>query len=824
MKKIKKNSANSPIPSVGIVHEVSLKKEIQGSYLDYAMSVIVSRALPDVRDGLKPVQRRILYAMYQDNLLHNTKFRKSATVVGAVLGRFHPHGDLAVYEAMVRMAQNFSLRYPLIDGNGNFGSIDGDPAAAHRYTEARLTASAEEILNDLGKETVKFIPNYDGTLEEPTVLPAALPNLVLNGAMGIAVGMATNIPPHNLKEVCDALIYLLDNPEAEVDDICQFIKGPDFPTGGIIFNPQQIKEVYASGRGAITVRAQTDIEEDGKNNFIIVREIPYQVNKSDLLSKIADLVKDKRIEGIRDIRDESASDGIRIVIEIKKDFAAQKVLNQLFKLTELQLNFNVNLIALEEGIQPRLFGFKDLLSHFLKHRQIVLKLRIEFDLRKVQDRLHILEGLTLALEQIDKIITIIKKSDNRKDAKINLMQKVKLSDRQADAILEMKLHQLAGLERLEVEKEYKDKKETEKMLKNLLTNKKIFLDKLKEEIKFLREKYGDERRTEVKNQAASILTEEDMVSDRPALIAITEDDYIKRLEPENFKVQMRGGKGVSGFEIKEEDKIKKLLFTNLHSDLYFFSDRGKVFSLKAYEIPETSRAAKGKPLVNFLSLSAEETISEIFSSQLIKVGTNLVLMTEKGTIKKIKADFFQNIRRSGLNVITLKDDLLKKVVAVNDNDQLIAATRNGQAIRFEAKKIRIMGRQAAGVRGIHLKKDDRLIGLSVVRKDEINDLFYFVVSENGFGKITPIKDYRLQNRGGSGIKTAKVTSKTGCLVTALVFHKNEIAEKDILVTSHQGNFLRLPLKQVSQAGRQTQGVKIMRFKTEQDKVASIAAL
>jgi len=801
----------------------AISQEMQSSYLDYAMSVIVSRALPDARDGLKPVQRRILYTMSRMGLKHNTRFRKSAAIVGEVMGKYHPHGDASIYEAMVRMAQDFSLRYPLVTGQGNFGSIDSDPPAAARYTEARLSKIGEEILTDLDKGTVTFAPNYDETLKEPTVLPAGIPNLLLNGAMGIAVGMATNIPPHNLNEICQSLKYLIDHPKAELDELVQFVKGPDFPTGGIIFDSKQIKEVYASGKGAITMRAKTETESQGLQKNIIIKEIPYQVNKADLLLKIAELVKDKRIEGIRDVRDESTEQGIRIVIELKKDISPKNVLNRLFKLTDLQTNFNTNLVALEKGIQPKLFSFKELLASYLSFRQQVIKKRAEFNLERIKERLHILAGLQIALLHIDKVISLIKRSKNRQVAKKGLMKKFKLSDKQTEAILEMRLHQIAGLERLAVEKESKEKKKQAKELKALLASPKKILGKIKEELVLLSEKYNQPRRTDLKEKPAEILTEADIVIDRPVLVALTQDGYIKRLAPDKFKTQIRGGKGIAGLEMKEEDKVKNLLFTNLHADILFFTNKGKVFSLKAFQIPETGKG-KGKPLINFLSLSSEEKISEFLSAKSLFESDYLILITKKGIIKKVKTDCLKNIRRSGIVIINLrKDDSLQGAVLADKGGQLLLVTAQGQALRFQEKDLRPMGRAATGVKALGLKKEDYLIDLSLIKKGAKN-LNVLTISANGFGKMTPLKFYRLQRRGGRGIKTTKNIKKTGELVGCLILTDEEINKKDFLLISSKGVLLRIELADIPKVGRATQGVRLMRFKKEEDKVVSMVVL
>jgi len=797
------------------------EKVIKSKILNYVYSLLskYSEVTPEVyekeryNNGIPKIKNALNYFNSFSKILAQSQKRNHKVVKTRILRKKED-----VYDLTTEPWHNFLLDAGVFVHN----SIDNDPAAAARYTECRLSKVGEETLTDLEKETVPFIPNYDGTQKEPVVLPAGVPNLLLNGATGIAVGMATNIPPHNLLEICDALIYLIDQPDSETDDLFQFVKGPDFPTGGIIFNLKEIKEIYSSGRGAVAVRAKTEVEEGEKGEIIIIKEIPYQVNKAELLIKIADLVKNKQLEGIRDVRDESTSEGVRVVIELKKDISAEKILNQLFKSTNLQTNFNVNFIALEEGVQPKLFSFKDLLVHYLSWRQQVVKKRTEFDLKKTQERKHILEGLLIALVKIDKIIALIKRSKDRKAAKDGLMKMFKLSERQAEAILEMRLHQLAGLERLGVEQEFKEKKKLEGELKNLLASPKKMSEKIKEELKRLKEKYPEPRKTEVQNKKVEILSEKDLIIDRPVLIALTRDDYIKRLIPEAFRVQGRGGKGVSGFEIKEEDKIKNLLFTTLHSDILFFTNKGKVFSLAAYEIEETTRSAKGKSLVNLLAFSPGEKVSEIFSAKSISDYPYLIMATKRGIIKKIETKFLKKIRHSGLNIINLrKDDSLEEATLCFKTDEVILTTANGQAIRFKEENIRAMGRAAGGVKGVSLKKDDYLKGLSIVRKDKVKEMNLLVVTEGGFGKRTPLREYRLQARGGSGVKTAKITAKIGKISASAILDEKEIAEKDLFLVSQEGVLLRVPLAEVPQTGRQTQGVRLMRFKKEKDKVASM---
>jgi len=795
-------------------------EELQESYLDYAMSVIVSRALPDVRDGLKPVHRRILWDMWDSGLTHQAKFRKSANVIGQVLARYHPHGDAAVYEALVRMAQDFSLRYPLIEGQGNFGSIDGDSAAAYRYTEARLSKIAEEILVDIEKETIDWMSNYDGTRKEPKVLPAKLPNLILNGAMGIAVGMATSIPPHNLSEVADAIAYLIEKPDATIEELTKFILGPDFPTGGIIFNKKAIIEAYKNGKGSITTRAKTEIEERKNNQFnIIITEIPYQVNKAELIKHIAELVQEKKIEGIRDLRDESDREGLRIVIELKSDVVPQKILNQLYKHTDLQKDFHLNMIALAGGIDPQVFSLKDILISHIEHRKEVIRRRTEFDLKKAKDRVHILEGLSKALSVIDKIIATIKKSRDRADAHQNLVKIFKLTPIQADAILEMKLQTLAALERQKIEDELKEKRELIKELELILKNPKKILEIIKKEILELKEKYGDSRRTEVVSRAIGEFREEDLIPEEQVIISLSYGGYIKRISPETFRGQKRGGKGVIGTDVSEEDFITHFTTANTHDNILFFTDKGRVFQTKVYEIPEGSRTSKGKAIQNFLELSSNEKINAIISySKNIDLENNyLIMTTKKGLIKKTPLSDFANIRRTGIIAISLKkDDELKWVGLSSGKDEVILVTEKGQSIRFPESQIRPMSRQASGIRGINLKNNDNVAGFSVIKDKNAN---FLVVSEQGFAKQTPLKQYKIQNRGGSGIKTSKITSKTGNLIGAYVI----TFEQELIVLSQKGQVLKTELKNIREAGRQTQGVRIIKLKPG-DKLAGIVVI
>ena len=815
----------TPAPQA-LAHAVTsreITEEISGSYLDYAMSVIVSRALPDVRDGLKPVHRRILYSMWSTGLRASAKFRKSATVVGEVLGKYHPHGDAAVYDSMVRMAQDFSLRYPLVRGQGNFGSMDGDGAAAYRYTEAKLAAIAEEMLTDIEKDTVDFVPNFDGQHKEPTVLPANLPQLLLNGSMGIAVGMATNIPPHNLSEIVDGINLLADNPEATIEELAEFVKGPDFPTGGIIYNKKDILEAYRSGRGRILTRAKAEILETKAGAFqIIVTEMTYATNKATLIEKMADLVHEGKIVGIRDIRDESDKDGVRLVIDLKKDAYPQKVLNKLYSLTDLQKNFGVNMLALVNGIEPQVLNLKEILEEYLAHRKIVIRRRTKFDLDRAKERAHILEGLKIALDNIDAVIETIKKSATKEVAHANLMKKFKLSDRQATAILEMRLQTLAGLERKKIEDELAEKIKLIAELEAILKSEKKILAIVKDELNHVKEKYGDERRTRVIKSGVGEFKQEDLVPNEEAIITISKEGYIKRMNPGVYKVQKRGGKGVIGATTKEGDEISELLGVMAHDNLLFFTNTGKVFQTKAYEIPESSRTSKGQSIVNFLSLSQSESITAVVAFNQDDNYKYLFMATEFGTVKKTNLSEFENVRRSGLIAIKLEQgDALRWVEATSGSDEVIVTTSAGQAIHFKESDVRPMGRNAAGVRGIKLKKDDKVVGMDMIFKNQKGNQL-LVISENGYGKRSDIKSYKVQKRGGSGIKTASVTSKTGKLIGALVINLDAI-EEDLIITSEKGQIIRVQLKEISVLGRATQGVRVMRPQ-QGDKVSAITVL
>ncbi|RJQ34299.1 DNA gyrase subunit A [Candidatus Parcubacteria bacterium] len=807
----------------GRVESLSIVSEMQSSYIDYAMSVIVSRALPDVRDGLKPVHRRILYAMWSIGLRHSAKFRKSATVVGEVLGKYHPHGDAAVYDSMVRMAQDFAMRYPLVNGQGNFGSMDGDSAAAMRYTEAKLTALSEELMLDIEKNTVNFVPNYDGSHKEPRVMPAKLPNLLLNGTTGIAVGMATNIPPHNLGELIDAITLLIDEPESTMEDLLQHVKGPDFPTGGVIYNIEDIKTAYATGRGGIVMRGEAEIiEEKQGQHTIIVSSVPYQVNKANLLEKIALLVKDKKIEGIKDLRDESDKDGVRIVIELKKDSFPNKILNNLYKHTQLQEKFHVNMLALVDGIQPRVLNLKSILEEYIKHRQEVIVRRTQFDLDKAKDRAHILEGLKKALDKIDAVIKTIRASKDKEVAKVNLMKQFKLSERQSVAILEMKLQSLANLERLKVENELKEKLKLISSLEAILNSKKKVLGIIKDELLEIKNRFADERRTKVVKTAIGQMSAKDLIPNESAIITMTHDGYIKRLSPETFKSQGRGGKGVMGLTTKEQDEVQIFMSTSTHANLMFFTTKGRVFQLKAYEVPPQSRTAKGQNIVNFLQLAPEEKVSTILQSEDFNTFKYFVMVTKDGVIKRVEVEQFSNVRRSGLIAIKLKkDDVLDWVRPSTGKDDIMLVTVKGQSIRFKEKGVRIMGRSAAGVRGLRLKKEDQIIGVDIIPDGKVSKVEQLlVVTSNGFGKRTSLSAYKVQGRGGSGIKTAQVTAKTGNIASASIVSLN-MEDDDMIIMSKKGQVIRLPIKAVSVLGRATQGVRLMKFKAPEDKVSSV---
>ncbi len=804
------------------IKQREITEEMQQAYLEYAMSVIVSRALPDVRDGLKPVHRRILYAMHEMGLRSGAKYQKSAKVVGTTMGSFHPHGDTAIYDSLVRMAQDFSLRYPLVDGQGNFGSIDGDGAAAMRYTECRMAPLAEGLLTDIDKDTVDFQDNYDASAKEPVVLPSKVPNLLVNGSMGIAVGMATNIPPHNLGEVLDALAYLADRPDAEVAELMNFVKGPDFPTGGVIYNEVDIRNAYATGRGPIIIRGKAEIAE-GKRGFqIIITEVPYQTNKAELIKHIADLVKDKKMDGIKDVRDESDKDGLRVAIDLKQDAFPRKVLNQLFKFTELQKSFHFNMLALVDGIQPQILGLKGLLEKFIDHRKEVVTRRARYDLAKARDRAHILEGLKKALDHIDEIIRIIRASDSKEDAFNNLIKKFKFSDRQANAILEMKLQALAGLERKKVDDELKEKKELIAYLEDLLASPKKILGVVKDELKTLKDKHADERRTRVVKSPLKEIGEEELVPEEDSLFMLTRGGYIKRIPPDILKAQKRGGKGLVGIATKEEDIVSQFFVANTHDNLLFFTNSGKVFQTKAYEVPESSRQSKGKAIVNFLQVAPTDVITAVVPIPKGQKRMFLFMATTKGVIKKADMNSFDAVRKSGMFAIKLKaGDELGWVIPTSGDDQIMLVTSSGSAIRFKEKDVRPMGRSAAGVIGVRLdEKDDRVVGADLVPSGVEKGLHLLAVMKNGYGKRSDLKSYKIQKRGGRGIMTAKITPKTGELVSA---HVTSEENKEIIAVSRKGVVIRTSVESISVLSRATQGVRIMRVEAG-DGIASVVVV
>jgi DNA gyrase subunit A len=808
-------------PQKGIVAR-NITTEMRESYLDYAMSVITERALPDVRDGLKPVHRRILYAMHEKGLTASAKFRKSAVVVGDVLGNYHPHGDVAVYDSMVKMAQPFTMRYPLVHGQGNFGSIDGDNAAAMRYTEAKMSKLAAELLRDIDKETVDFRPNYDGTRKEPTVLPTAVPNLLLNGTLGIAVGMATNIAPHNLTEVIDATVHLVDNKDATTEDLMQFIKGPDFPTGAVMYGQKDILQAYTTGRGGIVVRGEAEITEDKKGTTqIIITSIPYRVNKAELIIRIADLVREKIVEGIKGIRDESDKD-IRVAIDVKQGAHPEKILNALYKHTQLEAAFHVNMVALVNGI-PKTIALKTFLEEFVTHRIEVIRRRTQFDLTKAEDREHILLGLKKALDHIDEIITLIRESKDAVEAHANLMKRFKFSEKQATAILEMRLQKLAGLERKKVLDELKAIQELIVELKEILGSEKKVRSIIKNELGEIKSKYGDERRTRIVKGGVKDMSDEDLIPDIETVIVLTKGGYIKRTNPDEYRKQKRGGVGVVDLDTKEEDFITHLITTNAHSELLFFSDMGKAYKLKTFEIPEGKRATKGKSIMNFISLTESEKITSILPMPKEAKGApelSLMMITKNGTGKKVAAKSFHEVRKSGLIAITLdKGDELMSCSFVSKGDDVMVVTADGQSIRFKESDIREMGRNAAGVRAIKLGKGDVVISADAVKKDA-KDAMIFVMSANGYGKKTALKEYKVQGRGGSGILTAKVTDKTGALMGGKVVTEEH---EEVVAMSKKSQVIRVDIKEIPSLGRQTQGVRVMKLR-DGDSIASLITL
>ncbi|MCG2712648.1 MAG: DNA gyrase subunit A [Candidatus Omnitrophica bacterium] len=792
---------------------VPIEDEMKKSYIDYAMSVIVGRALPDIRDGLKPVHRRILYAMKDLNLEHNKPYKKSARIVGEVLGKYHPHGDSAVYDSLVRMVQEFSLRYPLVDGQGNFGSIDGDSAAAMRYTEARMAAITRELLVDIEKDTVDFAPNFDESLQEPTLLPAAVPNLLINGSSGIAVGMATNIPPHNLTEVIDGVIALIDNPDITTKELMQKIPGPDFPTRGIICGREGIKKAYETGRSPIKVRARASIEQQKNNKeSIVITEIPYQVNQTNVISSLVNLVQDKRIEGISDVRDESHKDGMRVVIELKRDTNAQVVLNLLYKHTQLETTFGIIFLSLVDN-QPRILPLKQILYYFVEHRKEIIMRRTKFDLRKAQERAHILEGLKICLDNLDEVIKTIRQSKNTNEARIALMDNFGLSIAQAQAILEMQLQRLTALEREKIENEYLELIKRISMLKAILADPKRVLSIIKEELSELQKKYGDERRTQIIAQIDD-LEIEDLIAEEDMVITISHAGYIKRLPVSTYRKQKRGGKGVSGLGMRDEDFVERLFIASTHDYLLVFTDKGKVYWLKVYEIPQAGRLSKGKAIVNMLQFESGETIAALIQVKNFEEGKFLIMCTANGQVKKSDLMAYSNPRKGGINAITIRDkDKLIACQLTDGNHEIFLATYEGKAIRFSETNVREMGRTASGVRGISLGKKDKVIGMELVDKDAT----LLTVTENGFGKRTKVDEYRSQSRGGKGIINIKTTEANGMVVGLDTVVDND----ELMLITSSGMIVRCPMKTVRTTGRSTQGVRLMRL-TGEDKVVAVA--
>jgi DNA gyrase subunit A len=800
-----------------VVERRTAEDVMEDNYLRYSMSVIVARALPDVRDGLKPVHRRILYTMNRDGLRSSAKTRKSANVVGAVMGDFHPHGDAAIYEAMVRMAQDWSMRYPLVNGQGNFGSMDGDPPAAMRYTEAKMARLAEELLLDIDKETVDFRDNYDGRMLEPTVLPAKLPNLLLNGQLGIAVGMATNIPPHNLGELVDATVYQIENSDAVLDDLLKFVKGPDFPTGGVVYGKESLRIAYATGKGGVVTRGVAEIIEDAKNRQkIIINEIPYGLNKESLIIKIADLVREKKISGISDIRDESSRGQVRIVIDLKKDAFPSKLLNQLFKLTPLQTTFHFNMLALIDGIQPRVLGLQDIIKEHIKHRQSVVRRRTEFELRKAEERAHILEGLKIALDHIDEVIATIRASKDYDEALANLIKKFKLTDIQGRAILAMQLRRLTGLDRKEIEDELAELIKLIGNLKGILAEEKKILAIVKDELIELKKQYADARRTKVVASELGRLSDEDLIADEQVVVTLTAANYIKRSPIAEYKRQGRGGKGRRGMVTREEDVIEHVVNASTHDFLLFFTNKGRVFRLKTYEVPSVSLGAKGVALVNLLQLQPEETVNSVINISQSDHAANLIMCTMRGVIKKTPFEQYKNVRNSGLIAINLDaGDELKWIRMTTGDNEVIISTSQGQAIRFHERDARPMGRVSRGVRGIRLRTDDHVIGMDIVKENSS----IFVISRYGYGKRTKVAQFTPHARGGVGIRSAVVNTKTGELVGVKTL--GETADQEVIIISQMGQTIRLGIKDIPSLGRATQGVRIMRL-NDGDEVVSLA--
>jgi DNA gyrase subunit A len=800
------------MPETERIQEINISQEMKSSFLDYAMSVIVSRALPDVRDGLKPVHRRILYTMYELGLTPDKGYKKSANVVGNVLAKYHPHGDTPVYESMVRMAQDFSYRYMLVDGHGNFGSIDGDAPAAMRYTEARMAAITLELLRDIQKETIDYTPNYDGQSKEPLVLPSRFPNLLVNGAAGIAVGMATNIPPHNLREVIDGILLLIDQPEAELENLLKVVKGPDFPTGGMILGYDGIKKAYRTGRGSITIRAKTRMEEAGNGKMrIVVEELPYQVNKARLVEKIADLVREKKVDGITDLRDESDRNGMRIVIELRRDVNPRIVLNNLYKHTALQTSFGVNMLALVGG-QPQVLTLKQALVHYLNYQIEIIRRRTQFDLRKAEERAHILEGYRIALDHIDEVIALIRGSKTATEARTGLMERFALSEKQAQAILDMRLQRLTGLERDKIEQEYRELQKTIAYLRSLLADEQKIRGVVRDELIEIRDRYGDDRRTKIKIDHEDI-ADEDLIPEEEMAVLLTHRGYIKRMALSTYRAQRRGGKGITGMGTREDDFVKHLFVTHSHNHLLFFTNKGKVYRLKVYEIPEMGRAARGTPIINLIQIDQQESIHALIPVKEFTNEQSLFFATRSGVVKKTNLSEFDNIRRNGLFAINLRDgDELVGVHLTDGKQDIIMGTSQGMSIRFQEQDVRKMGRSATGVKGITLSENDKVIDMDIAipGKDVI------IVTENGYGKRTPLTEYRIQSRGGKGIKTLSVTKKKGPVIA----HKVVSEEEDLMIVTQSGMVIRMNVSDISKLGRYAQGVKLMN--TDEDQVATVA--
>ncbi|MCD8899656.1 DNA gyrase subunit A [Staphylococcus gallinarum] len=794
------------------INERNITNEMRESFLDYAMSVIVSRALPDVRDGLKPVHRRILYGLNEQGMTPDKSYKKSARIVGDVMGKYHPHGDSSIYEAMVRMAQDFSYRYPLVDGQGNFGSMDGDGAAAMRYTEARMTKITLELLKDLNKDTIDFIDNYDGNEREPSVLPARFPNLLVNGASGIAVGMATNIPPHNLTEVINGILSLSYNSDITIAELMEDIQGPDFPTAGLIMGKSGIRRAYETGRGSIQMRARAEIEErGGGRQRIVVTEIPYQVNKARMIEKIAELARDKKVEGITDLRDEtSLRTGVRVVIDIRKDVNASVILNNLYKQTPLQTSFGVNMIALVKG-RPKLINLKEALVEYLEHQKIVVRRRTEYNLKKAQDRAHILEGLRIALDHIDEIITTIRESDTDKVAMASLQERFKLTERQAQAILDMRLRRLTGLERDKIEEEYNNLIAYIKELEEILADEEKLLQIVRDELIEVREKFGDDRRTEIQLGGLDNIEDEDLIPEEQIVITLSHNNYIKRLPVSTYRAQHRGGRGVQGMNTLEEDFVSQLVTLSTHDNVLFFTNKGRVYKLKGYEVPELSRQSKGIPVVNAIELDNDEAISTMIAVKDLESEEDyLVFATRKGIVKRSALSNFSHINKNGKIAIGFKDDDELIAVRLTDGeDDILIGTSHASLIRFPESALRPLGRTAAGVKGITLREGDRVVGLDVAKSDSNDEIL--VVTENGYGKRTPVNDYRLSNRGGKGIKTATITERNGNIVCITTVN----GEEDLMVVTNSGVIIRIDVQDISQNGRAAQGVRLIKLSDEQ---------